>query len=168
MEPQDTTRYTSSLLESDLYELQAANGVISDILALHSGMVQPSDLEPRKTIKLHWVANQRYWWDPECELDPFMTSKSLFATLEKIQTYFELHDQESEQPTFGLALDATREAEVSFFSFAEKGLAPAVAKNRIQTDTGIILSYQIFISIMLACHTFGKPRIPNTKDAIER
>ena len=106
--PVDTTRFTNIILSTDLYKLQDDSGVLADILDIHPDFVQPNDLIARKDIQLNWVANQRYWWDLECELEPGMSSKSFYATLQKIPTYFELHDQQTKQPTFGLALDATQ------------------------------------------------------------
>lgn len=105
--PDEKTRYSESLLSVDFFKLQESSGVIASLLSIYAGLVNPSDLEARKSLELNWITSHRYWWDIECEVYPDTSSLSFFETLQKIPTYFELHDKETQQPAFGLVLDET-------------------------------------------------------------
>ena len=117
---------------------------------------------------MNWIAKKRHWWDLNCDSDPNTSSLSFYQTLERISTYFELHDYETEMPIFGVPLDATKSSELLILSLTEKGLAPAVAKARIASYNGAGLIYQWLVSAVFACHVFSKPRIANTKAALTR
>ena len=142
--------------------------MISSLLGIYAGLVNLSDLEARKALQLNWLTSHRYWWDIKCEADPDTSSLSFFETLRTIPTYFELHDQETQQPAFGFVLDDTKSDEVDFFSFRQRGLAPAVAKTRIQSDQVAIILYEIFVGMVLMCHVLTKPRIKGTKAELNK
>ena len=65
----------------DYYKLQESSGVIASLMGIYAGLVNPNDLEARKSLDLNWITSHRYWWDIECEADPDTSSLSFFETL---------------------------------------------------------------------------------------